>query len=1419
MIALTLTMADSDDTSQQPATNGRASSAAVAEPPRDGRERVVDGGASSASIDSDAGEDVELHSGDHVRNGTLVERERRRDGFFLRWLKRLAALLLILLVLLLLALGGISLALRSTLPKSIATDVATGLLGLDVGLGDLDIGWGGDVTLTDLTLRLPSDDGEGEKLLEVPRVAAQLSALPLVAFEYLTTGLPALKNVEVERPTVYATQRDDGSWNLVDAATVAASNLGGGGDPDAPPGPPKLPPLPDLSLVGGKVVVTNAEGETATLGEITLKGDKKNALVYTADGGVGDVAQVTARLLPSGGLRQNATLAVDNLADALSPVFDLPEASLDAEWEGGFAGDGTLDGTLTLNSARVGDIRVAKAAPAPSTQPTTRRSPADSDDRGPVPAGKIDVSFADGVLTARPRDIVVRDLPGVTGRATLVNGVARVGDGTAAVSDILLRVFDGEVLVESASLDLEQLTGSFAARFRDLKPQDAADLTGTAGGHLEYGPYGEPRGKLEVDAYGTVAGTGLQHLSAEVRVDGKNYRDFTTLDIVGELRDAPLVLGATEQSILLPKATATVAVRLAEDEPQRRIELVEIRSLNPDLVRLSGQGAYYPTANAEWEEGAFWLWLEERGFPVPVPRVAERVPLDLGIEISGVYDPASPGEGAEQTVKIDNLYGSLADVQIAGNGWWINKRPPEEGGVPDPPLYLLLTLTRDGELLAPPTPGGRAVLMAQRALRDDGEVAEENEQALADATGDEGKATNDDAEDEQIAAARPVRGTITTWLYVTGDPTVPDLKAVGDLTTDGLAVGEYEIGSLNTKITAAVTGERLTIRTPRDPAEQASLLGARISLDADVPFDEAQAGELHLEIANLGLRQVSAAAALPTQFSGTLDGRLDATLRGLDPNNVRAAGEFVVTNLATPDVYLADTLTVEPSLSDGVLNVPITLKQRFATAPGPTFVGEDRELSLQAVYDLRRPDVIEILNVEGEGYPLVLTPDTLGVDLYAAAQLSAKAPSLTIDLDGPDGTAEGLPTIAGRLVASAKVDAGPRRFALEPLLNGKLEALATQSQVTLEELSADLPGVGDIKGEGTLSLTDLPGRSKILVYGRDLDLAAVGRKLRLPEGAAGTADFSLTVQPAPGERPKGEVMVNASLSGSDARWNSVTFERGQAILYLSRVGLDNQRAGGQYDFTLLTSERIYVQAAGGRAEGYVRVRDRGDGVLFLQSSLTVDGMALDQIAPVIDQDASGAVSLEANVFGDLNQQAPAEARAFDATTAAAAADAETAVGVTLPPVTAEVNLRVREGNLRPIRVFTAILSQIKVLPAPERDTLDLEFRLEQGDVQVSSFRALVAGAEIRGSGNVRDVLSGEAARLDLAVVALARPLGAFQLPFSDALDEALAAIQSQASALDVRGTLGKPIIIPKTAGEVGSALKVLFGGGQRGPEE
>ncbi len=1322
-----------------------------------------------------------------------------RHGFISRWLRRLAAAITLLLIVLLIGFVAISVALQSSLPRSIAQEIATGLVGHDVSLGNLDIGWGGGVTITDLVVRLPGEaEAEGDKVIEVPTIYAELDPLPLLALKVLTGGSPLPSLVRVESPTVYMTQSDAGDWTLLQSLDLLASAGGSSSSPDTGPSAISLPPLPDIELIDGTVIVRNNAGDEERLTGLVIEAGDTSPLIYRAKIDAPDVAEIRASLTPHNGRTQEARIVVtDGLRKLAEPFVSLPEFAGNVGWTGAFTSDGGIDGVLSFNK---GTTAVGVEA-----------------------LGDLTVNLLDGIITVEPaatkgkspQRLRLENVPGVDGPVQVVAGKIQLTPDAASIEGLLLDLLGGNVLVEDIVVGLESETLSAVVGFQNLQPAGGIKLTGSLTGDLWYGRFGEPRGSLVLETSGEAAGRTFENASARVEVYGYDFHDFTTLDIELGLPEGVLAKGGPETDDLpIPAIRSKIEVRL--DADRKSVDDPHIRLAKLETVdgsgSLSAEGIFYlpqPDSEVESKRAAnYGLWVDASDWPVQVPRIDVPLPLGFGAVFKGQV-----ADNELRPVEIGSIYARYGDINVYGGGWYIVDPKPNDAGEPSPPLSLDITLVRrEGDGFDPPP---------------DYELAENKFAVDPGAPGNQGDPANDDS--------IQFSGDLTSYLTIWGDPLASDLRAEGRLDAQGFAFGPYELGDLATGFVANVTPDRLTFETT-----DADLFGSQMAVSADVPYDVTLPGVVTVDIDDLSVGRLCEAIALEVggePATGNIDLTLEATLSGFDANRIKAASSITVTDLATAFGPVADTITLDPAYLEGRVLLPIRVVRAMPeglvdpvtdadpffqpdVAEGVEMETADRSISLTLEYDLNAPPKLTVRNLLADGYPLTPAPDLLGDTYAAAATLRLKSQELVIYLEeeAVDENVEGPQfnspiRFAGELDAGLKGFVGPNLFDLEPILDAKLDILGLGETIEIREIRGQLPNIGHIRGGGSLLLGDLPGRSNVWVRGTAL-LEPLAQRMQLPEGAEGEVNFALNVRPAPGARPKGDILFDAAFSGESARWRSVDIDRGQVVAYFSRADRpDGSAPRSEYDFTVASTERARLFVAGGSFDGYLKYRDRRalneDGTLggdqFGQASFTGINFDLGQLGPLLERDKlEGVMSFNGNVFGPLSLAAGGRGAALGEESLTGSLAAASAFN-------GNIDVKIREARLGTIDVFRVILEAAKLIQLPARDEVDLSARIDNGTAFISGLRAYVDGVEIRGNATIRDVFGAGPQPLSGTVIVLAKPLDAFGLPFLSGAQEILDAIQSQASALQLSGTVESPRAAPAVLGEFGETLGALLG--------
>ncbi len=1375
-------MADVDDNTVLPTSAAALGARKTPAAPRPGPRLEPRSDVPSPALDEST---ADVRTPDGKRKKMIVVEKRR--GFFSRWLRRLLALLIAVVILLLLGWLGLALLLRSTIPKQIASSVATGALRLDVDVGDLDVGLGGDVTVTDLAVRLPSNQGQnqGPLVLEVPKIEAALGPLPMVAFTALTGGTPLPESVTVTDPSVYMVEYEEGQWTLPEAAALLAAG-GGPSDPNEPSGAITLPTLPDVTLTGGRIVVRDIDGDERIADAMTVEAGKRSTLVYNGVFELPGYARAEFELLPANGRRQTARVKVSGIEELLEPFLGVPTIQIDAAWNGGFTGDGGVEGVLTFED-------------------TTSLT-------GFGLAGTVGVSAVGETATLTPDGLRISGIPLAEEPVEVLAGTLNVSSEAAWVDDLQLAAYGGDLKVAGASVSLVDQTATFSVDFRELGLPGSI-VTGRLDGDLWYGPFGDVRAELRVAFGGEIAGQTVEEASMAAEVYGEGFKNFQTMDVLFTLPESRLVQGGAGETTPLPPLEGEVRVRLEDKNPF--VELTRLDAVRP----VEGQGTfhiegryYLPQEDLAANYGAY---VRADGWQVALPRMEEPLPLDVGVVVTG-----SIGDEGPSPVQISELYGRYGDIRLKGEGWYLTKPAEELDG--RPPLSLELSLRRRDPLMS--TAPGFTVAGGGQALPSGG-------------------ATPDDLAPATVEETPLLAGTIDSYLSVWGQ--VADgvaLNAVGTLETVGFVIGPYELGNVQSKLTASVADEVLRFNT-----DDARLLDAVVQLDGVVPFDSEVPGEVSLDIDGLDLARLSELAALEVNggvVEGTVDVDLTATLGGFDPERIKGNGEIIVSDLDLNAGRVADRVVLTPRFETGKLTVPIlmrragvgmgdpTLSPRARVVDGQLVPPEDveaRELELVVEYDLADAGRVLVRDLAADDYPIVLDPEVLGGEVTGAAAVSLASERLMIQFGDGGGDAEGgieTPlTVTGELAANLAVFTGPTSFDLREFAVLRLAIDADKGAVELVTLEGEITDVGSITGGGQLQLADLPGRSDIWIHA-DVQLDTLADRLKLPEGGSGRLDLALNVRPAPGEQPKGEVLVDVAFEGTDARFRSVEIDRGQVIAYLSRADRpDGSKPISQYDFTIITTERIRLFAAGGLIEGYIKVRDRGkealqanpetatiddanpDGLTgnwFVLASLDMRALRLEQLGPIVgEDDVAGRLDLPVVIFGPLNPASQGFARIGEERV-------ESPVGFN-----GEGSVTITRARLARWNLLARILELASFIPTPQRDSLALDFRLDNGDLFVSGIEIEADGAKVLGNATVRSFFAGDDAPLTGQVIVLAQPLGGFNLPLLNELAQILDAVQATATAIKLQGTVGEPRPVYAPAEQVGEVLGTFLGTGKK----
>jgi len=310
---------------------------------------------------------------------------------FRRALRRAAKLLIVLVILGVVVVIAVRVVLASDLPRRIVVDALQESTGLEVQAASLRTGWSGRAELRDVVLRLPLDSNP---LATVPVIRVRHTPiLALVLF-----GVE-LRDIEIEKPTVYIYEDARGRWSLPRALDSILSLQ------SSAPGDPSPPKLPRVAVIEG-VAEISRPGRPAVRLPLSIQGDNDGALTWALDAEFGD-ARIKGRI-DRAGWAQELDITLADLSPLLGLWSDEPPATLafSAHWSGAPTSNG-IDGLLTISNLEVADAKIhGDLAISVGEQGATIRPGTISVASARLPGGSLLLSR--GSITADPHVLSAR---------------------------------------------------------------------------------------------------------------------------------------------------------------------------------------------------------------------------------------------------------------------------------------------------------------------------------------------------------------------------------------------------------------------------------------------------------------------------------------------------------------------------------------------------------------------------------------------------------------------------------------------------------------------------------------------------------------------------------------------------------------------------------------------------------------------------------------------------------------------------------------------------------------------------------------------------------------------------------------------------------------------------------------------------
>jgi uncharacterized protein involved in outer membrane biogenesis len=228
-------------------------------------------------------------------------------------------------------------------------------LGMDVHAESFSLGWGGDATLGQVSVRMPLSD---EVVFSADKMELGLDAVPLLI---LGRSIHA-SSVKLDSPTVFLRQSENGRWNVQDVWTRVRMSV------DTSPQQGRGIRLPKIVIHDATVRITESGGTTQLIGPIGFDGYRQGNILWVFDLRAPPIAHIGGQVVEGSDwahevrftVKDIQPLARSMLGPALSPIH------LTGQWKGKVL-QKTLRGAVQLDELVVGRVALQGDAQVEAT--------------------------------------------------------------------------------------------------------------------------------------------------------------------------------------------------------------------------------------------------------------------------------------------------------------------------------------------------------------------------------------------------------------------------------------------------------------------------------------------------------------------------------------------------------------------------------------------------------------------------------------------------------------------------------------------------------------------------------------------------------------------------------------------------------------------------------------------------------------------------------------------------------------------------------------------------------------------------------------------------------------------------------------------------------------------------------------------